>query len=219
MRTTLPVIVAFLSGLILVVSPFFSDDTFIGQLKQELIVWLIIVGGFTLLLGVVSITRVNWTAVRQRKEGWGYKILTLVAIFAMAVPSVLSPDWSSLFGRAEGSIYDWLFMNLQSPMMATMFSTLAFYIASAAYRAFRARSAEATILLITAVLVMLWRVPMGEWLLNQVPGDIPYLLNTYVMGGANMAVQRGIIIGAALGAASMSLRIILGIERTYMGKG
>jgi hypothetical protein len=137
----------------------------------------------------------------------------------MAIPSVLSPEWSSLYGRADGSIYDWLFNNLQIPMMATMFSTLAFYIASAAYRAFRARSAEATILLITAVMVMLWRVPMGEWFLNLFPGDIPTFLNTYIMGGANMAVQRGIIIGAALGASAMSLRIILGIERTYMGKG
>ena len=39
-----------------------------------------------------------------------------------------------------------------------------------------------------------------------------------LMNGANLAVQRGIIIGAALGAAAMSLRIMLGIERTYMGK-
>ncbi len=203
----------------MVAAPFFSEDNWFGGLKQELTVWLTIVGGFTLLLGVVSITRVNWAAVKRRKEGWGYKVLTLLAVFAMAIPSVLSPEWSPRFGRAEGSIYDWLFTNLQSPMMSTMFATLAFYIASAAYRAFRARSVEATILLITATLVMLWRVPMGEWLLERLPGDIPYFLNTYIMGGANMAVQRGIIIGAALGAASMSLRIILGIERTYMGKG
>jgi hypothetical protein len=38
------------------------------------------------------------------------------------------------------------------------------------------------------------------------------------MGGVNVAVQRGIIIGAALGAAATSLRIMLGIERTYMGR-
>jgi len=219
MRTTVPVAVAFLSGLILVVSFFFRKGTWLGDLEQELTVWLTIVGGFTLLLGVVSITRVNLAAVKRKKEAWGYKILTLIAIFAMAIPSVLSPGWSPRFGRAEGSIYDWLFQNLMSPMMATMFATLAFYIASAAYRAFRARSAEATLLLVTATLIMLWRIPMGEWFLNLFPGDIPYLLNTYIMGGINMAVQRGIIIGAALGAASMSLRIILGIERTYMGKG
>ena len=219
MRTTVPVIVAFLSGIVLVVSFFFNENTALGGLSQELLIWLTIVGGFTLLLGVVSITRVNWTAVARRKEGWGYKLLTLVSIFLMAIPAILPATWSPLFGRREGSIYDWLFITLDSPMMATMFATLAFYIASAAYRAFRARSAEATILLLTATVVMLWRVPMGEAILSYLPGDVPTWLNTYIMNGANLAVQRGIIIGAALGAASMSLRIMLGIERTYMGKG
>ncbi|MDH4155946.1 MAG: hypothetical protein OEW00_01540 [candidate division Zixibacteria bacterium] len=220
MRTTAPVAIAFLSGIAMVLAFFFNEETtFVGRLSNELLNWLIIIGGFTLLLGVVSITRVNLAAVKRRKEGWGYKVLTLLAILAMSLPSVLSSSWSSLFGRSDGSIYDWLFINLQMPMMATMFATLAFYIASAAYRAFRARSSEATILLITATLVMLWRVPMGEAFLNLFPGDIPGLLNTYIMNGANLAVQRGIIIGAALGASAMSLRIILGIERTYMGKG
>lgn len=220
MRTAIPVAIAFLSGAVLVVAFFFNEETTpIGQLSHHLLDWVIIVGGFTLLLGLVSITRVNWAAVRRRSDGWVYKIFTLLAILATALPSVLSPSWSPLFGRAQGSIFDWLFNYLQAPMMATMFATLAFYIASAAYRAFRARNAEATILLLTATLVMLWRVPIGEAFLNLFPGDIPTLINTYVMNGANLAVQRGIIIGAALGAASMSLRIILGIERTYMGKG
>ena len=219
MRTTIPVAIAFLTGVIVVLATWFRDDSFIGGLKQELIIWLTIVGGFTLLLGVVSITRVSWGSIQRRSDGWGYKALTLLGVFAMAIPSVLSPTWSTAFGRADGSIYDWLFNYLQMPMMSTMFATLAFYIASAAYRAFRARTAEATLLLITATLVMLWRVPMGEYFLNLFPGDIPSLLNTYIMNGVNLAVQRGIMIGAALGAAAMSLRIMLGIERTYMGKG
>lgn len=32
----------------------------------------------------------------------------------------------------------------------------------------------------------------------------------------NAAATRGILIGAALGALAMSLRILLGIERTYL---
>lgn len=219
MRTTLPVGVALFVGLALIVAFFFQEDTLIGSLGQEVLIWVTIIGGFTLLLGVVSITRVNLDAVLTRKRDWGYKLLTLISIFAMALPAVLPVSWSDLFGTGPGSIYDWLFINLDMPMMATMFATLAFYIASAAYRAFRARNAEATLLLITATVVMLWRVPLGEAFLNLFPGDIPGFLNTYVMNGINLAVQRGIIIGAALGAASMSLRIILGIERTYMGKG
>ncbi|MDD3732694.1 MAG: hypothetical protein PHU88_09995 [candidate division Zixibacteria bacterium] len=219
MRTTIPVIIAFLSGLVLAVSIFFRpEETVIGRIEPELLVWVTIIGGFTLFLGAVSITRVNYNAVRRLKKGWVYNLLTLVSVFVMALPSLLPASWSPLFGDAEGSIYDWLFQRLDKPMMATMFGMLAFYIASAAYRAFRARSAEATILLLTATVVMLWRVPMGEALLRSINPDFPDWINTYVMNGVNMAVQRGIIIGAALGAASMSLRIILGIERTYMGK-
>ena len=226
MRTIVPVIVAFLAGFIMIVSFFFNPErTFLGRIESEVLVWVTIVGGFTLLLGVVSITRVNWNAVRTRKGGWGFNLFTLLSIFVMAIPAMLPASWSPLFGDAEGSIYDWLFFHVDYPMMATMFAMLAFYIASAAYRAFRARNPEATLLLVTATLVMLWRIPMGEAFLIQV-GDtllfgynLPESINTYIMNGANLAVQRGILIGAALGAASMSLRIMLGIERTYMGKG
>lgn len=220
LKTNIPIAVAFLAGLAMVVSFFFDERaTFVGAIQQELLSWMIIVGGFTLLLGVVSITRVNLAAVKKRKDGWFYNILTLVSILLMSAPAVLPDSWSPLFGRDAGSIYDWLFNYMQAPMMATMFATLAFYIASAAYRAFRARSAEATLLLITATAVMLWRVPMGEALLNLIPGDVSKFLNDFIMNGVNRSVQSGIIIGAGLGAAAMSLRIILGIERTYMGKG
>lgn len=219
MRQTIPVAVSFLSGLIMALSFFFRDDTTLGGLSGEFATWMSIVGGFTLVLGVASIVRVNWKTVAGKRRDWPYKILTLIAVFGMGIPALLPTSWSPLFGQTTGSIYDWLFNQVQAPMMGTMFATLAFYIASAAYRAFRARSVEATLLLITAILIMMWRVPMGEALLNSMSPKIAEFLNTYVMNGANMAVQRGIIIGAALGAASMSLRLILGIERTYMGKG
>lgn len=219
MKTTVPIIIAFLSGLVMIVSFFFNPETsFIGNLEPEVLSWVTIVGGFTLLLGVVSIVRVNYSAVKRKSDGWGYKLATLIAVFAMALPAMLPTSASSLFGTRQGSIYDWLFNYLDAPMMSTMFAMLAFYIASAAFRAFRARNTEATLLLVTAVLVMLWRIPMGELALKSIHESIPGLINTYIMNGANMAVQRGIIIGAALGAAAMSLRIMLGIERTYMGK-
>lgn len=219
MRTTVPVIIAFLAGFLMIVSFFFRpEESVLGRIEPEILSWVTIIGGFTLLLGVVSIVRVNYTAVRRKSDGWVYKIATLVSIFVMIIPAILPQSWSPLFGTGTESIYDWFFNNLDAPMMSTMFAMLAFYIASAAFRAFRARNAEATLLLLTAIIVMLWRIPMGEALLQNIHPDLPQLINTYVMGGANLAVQRGIIIGAALGAAAMSLRIMLGIERTYMGK-
>jgi len=236
MRNTLPVIIAFLAGIAMVISFFFNPErTVLGTFQENLLQWVTIVGGFTLVLGVFSIVRVNARAVSRRSDGWFYKLATVISVFAMAIPSIMPTSansafgkvfysifpisWAGAFGTGPDSIYDWLFNYVDSPMMETMFATLAFYIASAAYRAFRARSAEATLLLITACLVMLWRVPIGEALLRSIDVRIPDYINMFVMNGFNLSVQRGIIIGAALGMASMSLRILLGIERTYMGKG
>jgi hypothetical protein len=236
MRKTVPVITAFLSGFVMVISFFFDTEQIFGQKAEEFVLqWVTIVGGFTLVLGVFSIVRVNARAVARRSRDWPFKLFTVISVFAMAVPAVLPvsknsnggkllfsivpESWGSLFGTGPGSIYDWLFNYLDSPMMETMFAMLAFFIASAAYRAFRARSADATLLLLTALLVMLWRVPMGEAFLKLFGENVPDYINAFIMSGFNVAVQRGIIIGAALGAASMSLRIMLGIERTYMGKG
>jgi hypothetical protein len=217
MKTTVPVIVAFLSGLAMVGAFFLNPDK-VGDIQGEVLQWATIIAGFTLLLGVVSIVRVNWRAVRKLDKGWHNNLVLLLSVFAMIIGSVLPAGWSPLFGRDKGSIYDYLFEYLDKPMMATMFAMLAFYIASAAYRAFRARNAESTLLLLTAAIVMLWRVPMGEALFTAIHPALPDRINEFIMAGANVAVQRGIIIGAALGAASMSLRIMLGIERTYMGR-
>jgi hypothetical protein len=217
MKTKVPIAIAFLSGLAMV-AVFVLNPEKVGNMEGELLQWTTIIGGFTLLLGVVSIVRVNWQPVVRRERGWLNNAALLLSVAVMAIPSVLPVSWSPLFGTDGGSIYDWFFVNLSSPMMATMFAMLAFYVASAAFRAFRARNAEATLLLITATIVMLWRVPLGEGLLVAIHPKLPNLINSYVMGGVNVAVQRGIIIGAALGAAATSLRIMLGIERTYMGK-
>ena len=91
-------------------------------------------------------------------------------------------------------------------------------------RAFRIRSFQATLLLIAAVVVMIGRVPFGEMIFSPLPAVwgagkwLPDLTN-WIMTKPNSAAQSGIIIGAALGAASMSLRVILGLETSYLGKG
>jgi hypothetical protein len=112
-------------------------------------------------------------------------------------------------------------------MQATMFSLLAFFIASAAYRAFRARTVDATLMLVTAVVIMFARVPIGRFLWEGImpdsvvqwwadpPGDVA----NWVLRVPSMAARRAILLGVSLGAIATSLKIMLGIERSYMGAG
>ena len=101
-----------------------------------------------------------------------------------------------------------------------MFALLAFFVASASYRAFRARNFEATLLLLAAFFVMIGRVPIGDAVagfLHLPDAIMPSTIATWIMNVINTAGQRAIMIGIALGIVSTSLRVILGIERAHLG--
>lgn len=175
---------------------------------------------FSFILGALSLFDVNGKKIIQQSPGWGYNlvlllslVITLICGLFIAPPGRLPID--------EGTAFDWIFKYIFNPLSGATYSFLAFYVASASFRAFRARSPEATVLLITAFLVMLFRVPLGEYLWHCLPWvgqfDISKFIEDWIMGGFNAAGQRAIMFGASVGLISVSLKILLGIERSYLG--
>ena len=121
-----------------------------------------------------------------------------------------------------------IFEGIYDPLQATMFSLLAFFMASAAYRAFRAKTTEATLLLFAAFLVMLGRVPIGAQVGSLIDSVLPFLpgdgstwfgdISGYIMTVLNATGQRAIMIGAALGMVAASVRIWIGLESEHLGR-
>ena len=144
-------------------------------------------------------------------------ILSLVSLGAAILIVIFDDAWGLHFYTQEGlnsTMFLAFFQYVMIPIMSTMFSLLAFFIASAAYRAFRARNLLATLLLIAALIVMMR--------FNPYFGPIsPFLAKTsnWLMNVPNLAAQRAIVIGIGLGIVATALKVILGIERGYMGKG
>lgn len=213
MRREIPMIVAFVAGVILILEFFVPT---LRNVASEIQKWYLVVVAFAILVGAFNLLRINYMKVRGRRADWLYSIVLIVGLFAMTIIGV---GW----GIEQGTVFDWLFNNVMLPMSATMFALLAFFVASAAYRAFRARTVDATLLLVAAVVVMLGQVPIGSiWVPPWWPDSLVFLtpdwLKDRIMNIFNTAGQRAILIGASLGVVSTSLRILLGIERSYLGE-
>jgi hypothetical protein len=120
-----------------------------------------------------------------------------------------------------GSWFAIAYDSMFTPLQATMFSILAFFVASASYRAFRAKNTEATLLLAAALIILLGRTFVGYWMTAWMPDSLEFLtipaLSNWIMSVVNQAGQRAILIGIGLGVISTSLKVILGIERSYLG--
>ena len=83
------------------------------------------------------------------------------------------------------------------------------------------KNVEATILLTAAFVILLGRTFIGNMMTSWLPESLSFLqipeMANWIMTVPNMAGQRAIMIGIALGIISTSLKLILGIERSYLG--
>jgi hypothetical protein len=205
MKRQIPLVLVFIFGVLLAIQYFVPSEP--SQRGYEFVLdWITIIGIFAVVLGIWSQIQVGYNKIRHRSKDWQYSVVTMVSMFAMILFGL------SFFGGLKGTIFRLIYNNVFIPIQATIFSLLAFYIASASYRAFRARSAVSTVLLVAALLLMLRVIPTGPLAdpINQV--------GSWMLMVPNLAAKRAIAIGVGLGGVATALKIVLGIERSYLGK-
>ena len=147
MPTRLPLVICLVSGVVMFLQYFSRHPA--AKIVYQTVTndWWQVIFAFTLIVGVVGFMKINLKKVSQKKDVT-YSLIALGGLILMPILALIG-------GTAIESPFQWAFENLLAPMQATVFSLLAFFVASASFRGFRARSVPAAILLGTALLVLM----------------------------------------------------------------
>lgn len=228
MKRGVPLIITFVVGWVLIIAYFVPHPPF-NTLQEDFSLYFDIMAAVAFILGGGNLVRIHVERIGGKKPGWGYSAVCMVGFFGtliLGLVKIKGSLWAPSIDLTEsyiaaGTWFKVVYETLFKPLVATMFALLGFYVATASYRAFRARNIEATLLLFTAFIILLGRTFVGHLLTAWLPAslqflDIPLLAN-WIMAVPNQAGNRAIMIGIALGIVSLSLRVMLGIERSYLG--
>jgi len=216
-KREVPLFITGAIGLFMILS-FFVPHHFVSVPADFLQACAVIVVAFGYVLGGANVLRVNLEGISRRESGWPFKIVLVVSLVATVVIGIVDGARHGGSFPVEGTASKWIYDAFYASMGATMFALLAFFIASAAFRAFRIRTVEAGLLAVAALIVMLGRVPLGDVATSWLPEPMRLgTLQQWIMDVPQNASKRAILIGAALGVMATGLRVILGIERSYLG--
>lgn len=203
MKRTLPYAMTVAAAATIMICVFFG---FGKGLVEEIDKWYVLSGAFVCCIGLVNLVTVHSRNIKRKGKDWDLSVVLLVITFGYLALGVVTGPTAPL--------YAWIFDATAVPLGATFYSVLAFYIVSAAYRAFRAKTREAAILLSAGVLVLLGNAPIGEVIY---PGF--GTASKWIMSIANASAMRAVIFGATIGAFITAIRVCFGIDRPYSAAG
>ncbi len=229
-RRRLTGIVTFVVGLYFPLEFFYPRHNFLTPWRDSVSEVLRVLAAFAFGLGAVNLFLIHGRHVARRTPNLIFSLAFFAGFFLMAGAGLMN-DFAKGFLAAEPKVgqlgfweasYRILFQGALLPLTSTVFSLLAFFIASAAYRAFRARTLEALLLMVTSFLVMLANVPYGLTVTSFLPdegiwrwGRIENLVQ-WMMTQINAPAMRAILFGVWVGAVGAALRIWLSLERTFV---
>jgi len=203
LRKELPMFITAVSGLVVVFSRYFQ----LGEqwnLTTTLDRWSLVSAAFAIGLGLGNLTRIHYRNVKRRREHWPFSLYLIIVMWAYMI--------LGLYQDVEGTHFRWIYDAVLMQLSATIYGIIAFYISSAAYRAFKIRTREAAVMMIAAVIVMFGVAPIGDAIWANW-GKV----SDWIMNYLNVAGRRGILLGAYLGSFAVAMRIILGLERAHLG--
>ena len=167
-KRQIPILIVSLIGFATLLGWFFDQPTFKSFVDDDATQWFDILAAFAIFLGGLNLLKLQTQKVLMKQKGWQYSLFAIGGlIFAIVAGFFVKGNPDVAWGAhvtSKGTLFKWMFNYMVSPMQATMFALLAFYVASASYRAFRIRNFEATLLLSSGIIIMVGRVPLGSYI-------------------------------------------------------
>ncbi|MCS7164775.1 MAG: hypothetical protein RMJ51_00610 [Candidatus Calescibacterium sp.] len=239
MKRELPLIITALTGIIIIINYFLPELT--GKITQIVRNWVIVISSFATILGILNLVIISLRKTLEPITHWDDRIANIILIASLILTIIIGmiynvvPKKDYVFkvlldntgliplitfqvAMVDTNIFNTvIFYSIYNPLSAAMFSLLAFFIASASYRAFRARNLEATLLLLAASIVILGRVPIGDYIFGFIGLKVS-VISEYITAVINAAAQRAILIAVGIGTIIISLKLLFGIEKAHLGK-
>jgi hypothetical protein len=189
--------------IIIILTNYYITVPMVSEMSNLFLTWAIIISSVALWLGVLNVL-LRWIPNIKKKEGeWYFQIWGIFVILFMVITGISTP----VFGQHPWFL--WIYNNIQMPLDAAIYSLLGFYIASAVFRAFRARTLEAGVFLIAGIFLLTRNAPIMEYLM---PGQST--IGNWINDYPSMAARRGIILTVALGSLAFIARTLIGRERS-----
>lgn len=178
----------------------------IKDIETQMLAWVVILWTMSYLLGGYALFRYHLTLIQRKREGYQFSYLLLGSFIAFLILGLIKS--ATGFG-----LYDWLWNNALLPLQIAMLSYVGFYTYTVFFRGARSRTWEAGLLLGVSILLMFYSAPYGTayWYGFETIGN-------WINSVPNMAGQRAILIGMAIGLIAIFVRTLLGLERAQLGE-
>jgi hypothetical protein len=210
-KVTYPLILAIVIALITLISFFDGPDTITDTAAFEIYDWATIIVDVMIWIGVINIARYATRDITKRAPGRWYLAGFQLFLMAVMLISGFGEGSASIQRGAQSTIY-WLYQNVYTWGALAISALSGLLTVTAAYRAFRARTLEATLFLASALLIMLRNAPIG----GAIWGGFP-AIGKWILAAPYAGLQRALMIGMGIGVISYAARYYLGREKGAFG--
>jgi hypothetical protein len=184
----------------------------LGLLRDYFLRGAVVIAAVAMLVGITNMVSVHIHKIKKNERP-GYSLILLAALFFTLITGAIDIFRMNFSGDQNFKWIQWLFINIQVPIEASLMAVLAISLTYAATRLINRRMTIFSIVfLVVIIFLLLGSIPQLNNLAPFLSDIRNWIIEVPAVGGA-----RGILFGVSLGIIATGLRILMGSDRPYKG--